>query len=212
MVSLQSAQALQNYVTTSNWYTQTKNSKSSQELNKPYSFNFSNYSSSLFSDKVAGKLAKIITSANQLHASADAFRNTGNAVLNNRVVTSSDSTSVTATAVKGADLDSTKISVQTIATTQTNSGAAFHPTSPTSLQTGTQQFAITMGDKTTNVSFTANGTDTHQMIIDKIKNAINASDSGVTAKVVKDPVSSNLHLELSSKETGTITCFYHCRC
>jgi flagellar hook-associated protein 2 len=207
MVSVQSAQALQNYQMTTNWFTQTRNSKSSQELNKPYSFKFSTYSSSLFSDKVAGSLAKIIASANQLHASADAFRNTGNALLNNRVVTSSDSTSVKATAVKGTDLNSTEVSVQTVATSQTNSGAAFHASSPTTLQTGTQKFAITMGNNTTNVSFFANATDTHQMTLDKIKNAINASDSGVSAKVIKDAVTSKLHIELASKETGTTHAF-----
>jgi flagellar hook-associated protein 2 len=207
MVSMQSAQALQNYQTTTNWFTQTYNSKSSQAPIKPYSFKFPTFSNSLYSDKVAGGLAEIITSANQLHTSVNAFGNTGSALLNNRVVTSSDITSVKATALNGTDLKSTEISVYSIAASQTNSGAAFHATSPTSLQTGSQKFAITMGNKTTNVSFFANATDTHQKSLDKIKNAINASDSGVNAKVVKDPVSSMLHLELASKETGTTHAF-----
>lgn len=207
MVSLQSAQALQNYVSTTNWYTQTKNSPSSNELNKPYSFNFSSYSSSLFSDKVAGGLAKMLTSANKLHASAEAFRTTGAALLNSRVVTSSDETAVKATASKGTDLDSVEISVNSIATSQTNSGAAFNASSPTTLQTGTQKIAITVGNKTTDISFYANATDTHQMTLDKMKNAIEGSNSGVSARVVKDPITSQLHLELTSKETGTTNAF-----
>lgn len=207
MVSIQFALALQNYQTTSNWFTQTRNAKSSDELNKPYSFKFSTYSSSLFSDKVAGSLAKLITSANQLHASADSFRSTGTALLNNRVVSSSDNTSVSATADKGTDLKAVEVSVQSIATAQTNSGAAFNAISPTALQAGAQLFALTSGNKTTQISFNANATDTHQTVLTKMKDAITTSDSGISAKVIKDPFSGNLHLELTSKETGTANSF-----
>jgi flagellar capping protein FliD len=203
MVAIPSTQALEKYQTTTNWFTQTRNAKSSQELNKSYSFNFSTYSSSLFSERVAGSIAKIITSANQLHASAESFRSADTALLNNRIVASSDNTSVQAKADKGTDLKAVEVSVQSLATTQTNSGAAFNADSTTVLQTGTQNFAITTGNKTTEVSFYANSEYTHQTVLNLIKDAISNSESGVSAKIVKDAISSNLHLELTSKDTGT---------
>jgi flagellar capping protein FliD len=203
MVAINSLQALNSYQTTTNWFSQTRATISSEGPSKPYNFPFYRYASSLFSSTAASGLATILSAANKLNSSIESFRNSGAALLNNRLVSSSDNASVTATAVKGAELHSVNVNVQSVATSQINSGAAFNASSPTTLLTGTQKFTITMGNKTTNVSFFANATDNHQMALNKIKDAINASDSGVSANVVKDSVSSKIHLELSSNETGT---------
>jgi flagellar hook-associated protein 2 len=207
MAAINSLQALNSYQSTTNWFSQTRAIKSMVGTSNPISFQFARYASSLFANTAASGLASILTASNQLHSSAEVLRNSGAALLNNRVVSSSDNASVTATADKGAKLHSVNVSVQAVAASQTNSGTSFNAASTTTFQTGIQKFSITLGNNTTHVSFFANATDTHQTSLGKMRDAIIASDSGVAAKIVKNPANSSIHLELSSKNTGISNSF-----
>ncbi|MDB5055296.1 MAG: hypothetical protein JWM44_3346 [Bacilli bacterium] len=200
MVAINSTNALNSYQNYNSFFSLAKTPKNSDSSNK---LTFSSYASALFAKTAATGLAAILNSANQLNSTVASLRNVGTSSLLSNRISSSDPFSIKAVATKETNLPSTKISVQSLAAAQKNSGASFAAFSPTTFQSGKQQFSITMGNKTTQISFFSNNTDIYKTSLSKMRDAINASDSGVSAKLVTNPITSRIHLDITGNEPGT---------
>ena len=144
-----------------------------------------------------------------LKAAADKLTNLSN--LNPLKTTSSDDKFVSATASASAATGSYSIEVSQLAKAQSVAAASV-PTADSNVGTGSLTLTLGSYDSGTN-TFTNNPGKTPvtinigagQQTLDGIKQAINDSDSGVTASIINDGTGSRL--VLTSKETGAVNGF-----
>lgn len=144
-----------------------------------------------------------------LKAAADKLTNLSN--LNPLKTTSSDDKFVSATASASAAKGSYSIEVSQLAKAQSVAAASV-PTADSNVGTGSLTLTLGSYDSGTN-TFTNNpgkppvtiNIGAGQQTLDGIKQAINDSDSGVTASIINDGTGSRL--VLTSKETGAVNGF-----
>ncbi|MEQ9108383.1 MAG: flagellar filament capping protein FliD [Limnobacter sp.] len=144
-----------------------------------------------------------------LKAAADKLTNLSN--LNPLKTTSSDDKAVSATASASAAKGSYSIEVSQLAKAQSVAAASV-PTADSNVGTGSLTLTLGSYDSGTN-TFTNNPDKTPvtinigagQQTLDGIKQAINDSNSGVTASIINDGTGSRL--VLTSKETGAVNGF-----
>lgn len=192
------------YATSTN--TSYSSAKSTQ-FYRPISFPFYRVASLEAAKTSAFGLASLVRTAKHVTDAAQQFYNKNSSVMNQRQTTSSDPTSVKATAKNEASLQDYQIQVNHVAQAQKNTGQALFTNTATSLQSGTHQFSITLGSKTTNVSVNIMSSDTNEQALNKVKQAINSSKSGVNASVIRDTETGTVRLELQSAKTGTDNAF-----
>jgi len=97
--------------------------------------------------------------------------------------------------------------VNAIATSQTNSGTFLSTAALSVVSKGIIQFDITIGGKITKISAVISYNDTNDQALTKLKDAVNAAKTGVTASIVTDDKTGNKKLELSSDKTGADQAF-----
>nr|WP_306220650.1 flagellar filament capping protein FliD [Cohnella sp. WQ 127256] len=107
----------------------------------------------------------------------------------------------------GSALNSYKVKVNSIAQSQKNSGLDLNNHALTSIQSGANEFKLTIGDKSTTIKSNIAKTDTNEQALTKLKDAINDSRTGVSAKIVTDSKLGTSKLELTSDKTGTKQAF-----
>jgi len=160
-----------------------------------------------FAKSAATGVANFLKSSQDVHASAQKLIQKDNSSFQARTAESSDSKKVTANASAGAASKAYEVKVNEIATSQTNSGTFLSKAESSAVSKGTNQFNITIGDKTTQVSANISASDTNDQALNKLKDSINAAKTGVTASIVTDDKTGNKKLELSSAKTGTDQAF-----
>ncbi|WP_337102004.1 flagellar filament capping protein FliD [Paenibacillus sp. YIM B09110] len=180
-----------------------------------YSFNSPGENTSLFSKFVsksnvyeqyiktaANGVANFLKSAQDMQASAQKLMQKDHSSFQARTAESSDRMKVTAAASAGAASQTYEVKVNAVATSQTNSGSFLSKADTSVVSKGTNQFDITIGGKTTKVSAVISDKDTNDQALTKLKDAVNAAKTGVTASIVTDDQTGKKKLELSSDKTG----------
>lgn len=124
-----------------------------------------------------------------------------------RTVKSSDSAKVAATAAAGAAGKTYDVKVNALAAAQKNSGTLLSGSDASVADHGLNAFNITVGGKTTKVSVFIHEDDTNDQALTRLRDAINAAKTGVTASIVTDKESGKKRLELSADKTGTDSAF-----
>jgi flagellar hook-associated protein 2 len=147
-------------------------------------------------------IVNFLKSAQDMQASAQKLMQKDHSSFQARTAESSDSKKVTATASAGAASKTYEVKVNAIATSQTNSGTYLSKVDTSVVSKGINQFNITIGGKTTKVSAVISDNDTNDQALTKLKDAVNAAKTGVTASIVTDDKTGNKKLELSSGKTG----------
>ncbi|TVX95078.1 flagellar filament capping protein FliD [Cohnella terricola] len=147
-------------------------------------------------------IANFLKSAQAMQASALKLMQKDNSSFQARTAESSDNKKVTATASAGAASKTYEVKVNAIATSQTNSGTFLSKVETSVVSKGINQFNITIGGKTTKVSAFISDNDSNDQALTKLKDAVNAAKTGVTASIVTDEKTGNKKLELSSDKTG----------
>jgi len=160
-----------------------------------------------FAKSAATGVANFLNASKDVQASAQKLTQKDNSAFQARTAESSDNKKVTANASAGAGSKSYEVKVDAVATSQTNSGNSLSKADSSVVSKGTNQFNITVGDKTTQVSANISTSDTNEQALNKLKDSINAAKTGVTASVVTDDKTGNKKLELTSAKTGTDQAF-----
>ncbi|WP_239619327.1 flagellar filament capping protein FliD [Cohnella mopanensis] len=152
-------------------------------------------------------IANFLKSAQGMQSSAQKLMQKDNSSFQARTAESSDGKKVTATASAGAASKTYEVKVNAIATSQTNSGTFLSKVETSVVSKGINQFNITIGGKTTKVSAVISDNDTNDQALTKLKDAVNAAKTGVTASIVTDDKTGNKKLELSNDKTGADQAF-----
>jgi len=149
-------------------------------------------------------IANFLKSSQKMQHAAQALTQTDSSALQARTTESSDSKKVTASASGGAAIQIYKVKVDSIATSQVNSGTYLSKASPSVVDAGVNEFNITIGGKTTKVSAAIAAGDTNEQALIKLRDAINKANTGVKASIITDEQSGQKKkLELMSDKTGT---------
>lgn len=155
----------------------------------------------------ATQIVNFLKSVQDMQASAQKLMQKDHSSFQARTAESSDSKKVTATALAGAASKTYEVKVNAIATSQTNTGTFLSKVDTSVVSKGINQFNITIGGKTTKVSAVISDIDTNDQALTKLKDAVNAEKTGVTASIVTDDKTGNKKLILSSDKTGADQAF-----
>ncbi|KZL89037.1 flagellar filament capping protein FliD [Clostridium magnum] len=174
----------------------------------------SGYSNTESSSSTANNMSRL-TSALTLKKDAEDLVNSAKKITNNtnsgtfaqKSASSEDSTKVTATAENGVYNTVYQIKVDQIATAQVNTGGAVDKNQISSVQAGTNTITIAAAGKSKDISFSVTAGDSNEAVLNKMAKAINDSQAGVKAVVVKNSSNNNINLQLTSDKTGTNNIF-----
>jgi len=148
-----------------------------------------------------------LLASERANGSAMSILNPGSSALQERSVTSSKPEAITGQAVRGTKAQSLTVQVDAVATAQTNRGFELAKHGSAVAEAGTHTFDLTIGGKSQSISVTFGAADTNAQALAKLHDAINRSQSGVTAAIREDKEAGTLRLELQSRETGTKQAF-----
>lgn len=156
-----------------------------------------------------------LTSAVSLKADAEELASSSKKIANNtdsgtfaqKIALSEDSTKITAAAENGAYNTTYEIKIDQIAKAQVNTSNLVDKTQVSSIQAGTNTITITAGGKSKDISFSVSDGDTNESALNKMAKAINSSQAGVNAIVMKNSSDNNIKLQLISDKTGTGNAF-----
>jgi flagellar capping protein FliD len=152
-------------------------------------------------------IANFLKAARNMQESAQHLLQKNDSPFQARTVKSSDSAKVAATAAAGAAGKTYDVKVNALAAAQKNSGTLLSGSDASVADHGLNAFNITVGGKTTKVSVFIHEDDTNDQALTRLRDAINAAKTGVTASIVTDKESGKKRLELSADKTGTDSAF-----
>lgn len=160
------------------------------------------------SEKMLDALNSLSTNVSNLEDSSYSLMSDNqNATINLRTTSTTDQSAVTASAKKDASIEDYKIQINQVAKAQQNKGTELNQYDLTSAATGTNEFSLTVGGESRNLSVSILSTDTNEEAIQKVASAINDAELGVSAKTITDNNTGTVQIELSSTETGTDSSF-----
>jgi len=155
----------------------------------------------------AAGVANVVKSAQELQSAARKLVQNDQSAFRARTAESSDGKTATATVADGATARTYEVKVDAVAKSQVNSGNGLSKSDPSAVNAGVNEFNITVGDKTTKISVNISHADTNDQALAKIRDAINAAKTGVTATIATDKETGLRSLELKSDKTGTDQAF-----
>ncbi|RKP46728.1 hypothetical protein D7Z26_24280 [Cohnella endophytica] len=153
--------------------------------------------------EAASVMASFLQAAQDVNSKASGF----SSAYREREAFSSDSSTATAVALNGAAIQRYRLAVQSIAEPQINIGREASIEEPASVHVGANRIAITIDERTTRIDVRITGTETNGQMLAKIKSAINAARTGVTASIENKKDEGTSRLELVSDKTGTRQAF-----
>lgn len=131
--------------------------------------------------------------------------NSSNSVFNARATASSNPMVVTATAANGAPLATLNVQVVKTATSQAILSDAKASYDYTVLDRSTFQFAIDRGLKTDTFKVEISGFDSNKEIMQKVADAINQADAGISAGVIDNTQARTSRLEIQGVDRSDMT-------
>jgi flagellar hook-associated protein 2 len=121
-------------------------------------------------------------------------------------VDSSNETAVTATADSSASVGHHTLTVTQLAQAHTIASSAFGAGGTTTIAAQTHTFEITQGGVATQISVEVLATDTNEVVLGKVRDAVRASGAKVSASVLTvDTTTNSRRLVLNATETGAAT-------
>ncbi len=136
------------------------------------------------------------------NASEEIIEAKASSVFHKREAASSNPDAVSGKAKDQADIQQYTIQIHRLAKAQENTSRTLHKQEPSLIQSGTNQFDVTLGKKTTTLSVFIHPSDTSIQALNKIKNTINNATVGIHAKSIYHKGQETLTLQLSSSQTG----------
>ncbi|MDR1664374.1 MAG: flagellar filament capping protein FliD [Clostridiales bacterium] len=144
--------------------------------------------------------------ANASQAGQSIFKQLSGVSSNNEAMSVSVSNQADAAEFDGAQ-GSKSVSVQQLASAQRNNGASLDSKALSGAKTGTNQFSVEKGGKSYDFSVNINATDSARTAQEKMADAINNQNIGITAKVQYDEGAKKSALVITSNETGEKNAF-----
>lgn len=148
-----------------------------------------------------------LLASERANASAKSMLNPVSSALQERSVSSAKPEAVTGQAARGAKTQSFAVQVDAVAAAQQNRGFELAKHGSAVAEAGAHTFDLTIGGQSRAISVTIGETDTNGDALVKLRDAINRSQSGVTAAIKEDKEAGTVRLELQSRETGTKQAF-----
>ncbi|WP_240416086.1 flagellar filament capping protein FliD [Paenibacillus periandrae] len=167
---------------------------------------FQRYAFGQHARATAMAVAGLLTTAEQLKQAGEAMLSSDSS-LDHRTVEVSQPSVLTATVQKGAQIGSYIIQSDQIAQSQLNDGAVLQRTSPTLMTAGSNQMKLVTENQTISFSIYILSTDTNQQALQKIRSAINSTNSDLQASLVRDELRDTVQLRINSLHTGTAHAF-----
>jgi len=147
-------------------------------------------------------IANFLKSAQSVQSAASNLLQKNSTAFQARTASSSDPKSVAVTAANSASANTYRVQVDAVATVQVNTGDSLNAADNSSIQGGNNQFTITIGGKSTDISAFILSSDTNEQAMTKLQTAINNAKTGVTASIVTDKATGTAKLALTSDKTG----------
>jgi flagellar capping protein FliD len=152
-------------------------------------------------------IANFLKSALDVQGAAQKLTQKETSAFQARKAESSGSKKVSANASAGAALKTYSVKVNAVATAQTNKGTLLSGSDASVVSKGTHVFNLNVGGKKTKIQVDISENDTNEQALTKIRNAVNAAKTGVTASIETDKDTGKLQLVLRSDKTGTDSAF-----
>ncbi len=124
-----------------------------------------------------------------------------------KIAVSSDDKKITAVANKGAANKTYSIKVENTAAYQSNKSTAVNSSEKSAFTEGYNSFTITSGGKSKDIYFKVEAGDSNEKALNNMVGALNNSDFGVKASVVKDTKNNSMYMKIDSKDTGKDAAF-----
>jgi flagellar hook-associated protein 2 len=119
-----------------------------------------------------------------------------------KAASSSNDKKVTAVAIAGSTNKNYNIEIKNTATYQSNKSSDVNASEKAIFSQGDNTFTINYAGKSKDVSFKVEEGDSNEKAMSNMVSAINNSDTGVKASVVKDSKTNLMCMKIDSKETG----------
>jgi len=167
-----------------------------------------------FSEESQEALSQLYSDVSSLAAKAKKLtRDDYTSVFYDRTATSSDTGVVTAEAADAFSADSGateatySVTVTQVAEAQENNGLDLDADAASLVDTGTSTFAVTVGGEEHELSVAVEEGDTNEEVLQKIADAINDADIGVSAAVTDGSEEGTVKLTVTADETGAANVF-----
>lgn len=165
-------------------------------------YNIKNSSSKIYSvSTVKNDAAELFTRGKNL------VDESKNGLFQSKTAVSSDDKKVSASAKEGALNKTYSVEVKNIAKYQSNNSNDVNAYDKAMFNVGNNTFAINHNGQTKDISFKVDASDNNEKALSSMVNAINNSDAGVKASVVKDSKTNLMYMKIDSKETGKVNSF-----
>ncbi|AKN29510.1 flagellar hook protein [Clostridium carboxidivorans P7] len=170
--------------------------------NSDYYYNIKNSSSKIYSvSTVKNDASELFTRGKNL------VDESNNGLFQSKTAVSSDDKKVSASAKEGALNKTYSVEVKNIAKYQSNKSNEVNAYDKAMFNVGNNTFAINHNGQTKDISFKVDASDNNEKALNSMVNAINNSDAGVKASVVKDSKTNLMYMKIDSKETGKVNSF-----
>ncbi|WPC40648.1 flagellar filament capping protein FliD [Clostridium sp. JS66] len=165
--------------------------------NSDYYYNIKNSSSKIYSvSTVKNDASELFTRGKNL------VDESNNGLFQSKTAVSSDDKKVSASAKEGALNKTYSVEVKNIAKYQSNKSNEINAYDKARFNVGNNTFAINHNGQTKDISFKVDASDNNEKALNSMVNAINNSDAGVKASIVKDSKTNLMYMKIDSKETG----------
>lgn len=170
--------------------------------NSDYYYNIKNSSSKIYSvSTVKNDASELFTRGKNL------VDESNNGLFQSKTAVSNDDKKVSASAKEGALNKTYSVEVKNIAKYQNNKSNEINAYDKAMFNVGNNTFAINHNGQTKDISFKVDASDNNEKALNSMVNAINNSDAGVKASVVKDSKTNLMYMKIDSKETGKVNSF-----
>lgn len=160
------------------------------------------YSFDSFAQRAAGSVVNIWNALRQLKSSAEDLQS-GISPLRRRTVHTSEDRAITASAADGAKLHTYTVRIETVAREQINRSLWLHRREEFAWAGEKQELTLSTAQASKTLELLFMPGDTNETALGRIRQAVNTSDSGVTAQVVTERGTDRIRLEIASLRTGT---------
>lgn len=156
----------------------------------------------------ARAVASVLTAAAGLKIILEDFRGTGGgSILLKRSVRSSAPEAVTAEALHGAELQTFRVAVRRLASSQLIRTAYYTPNAPTTVEPGFNRLRLVTGGMSRELDLLILSGDTHRTVLTRLRNSWNENITGIRAYLETDSGTGRLRLGLEGSSPGSAHAF-----
>ncbi|AWI04039.1 flagellar filament capping protein FliD [Clostridium drakei] len=167
-----------------------------------YNYNVKNSSSKIYSvSTVKNDAAELFTKGKNL------VDESSNGLFQSKIAVSSDDKKVSASAKEGTLNKTYSVEVKNVAKYQSNKSTELNAYDKAMLNAGNNTFAINHNGQIKDISFKIDEGDNNEKALNSMVSAINNSDAGAKASIIKDSKTNLMYMKIDSKEAGKTNSF-----